>query len=365
MPIVETTGSAISHSTARAFGSAIANTTGSAISSSSAAGIGAAVHNTVGLARTSSRQSFGLIGAAVVETFARIRETKAVTSGAIAAVIDTIGSSTSSSSADASGEAWSIAGGKVLKFVTILYASQGWEVPVFQRLLILALYGPQFSEGVRLYRWALFYIPRKNFKSTLLAALGLYHLLADGERDPKIYIVTPALDNCREIFEAMSNFVHDVPQLRRKQLSGRIKITDNENRKQITLYNSEGRRIGYISAQTSGGRTKHGKNPSVVLFDEAHQLRDEEQWRAMTTGSMQRKQPLWFVASTAGDDAAGIFHDMLERARRIATGIITEARFLPLLYEASSKDDQGDPEVWKRCNWQPPWQPSSWDLGDL
>src|SRR5688572_11746472 len=42
------------------------------------------------------------------------------------------------------------------------------------------------SDNLRRYRWALIGVPKKNGKTDLAAALGLYFLLADGEPAPLV-----------------------------------------------------------------------------------------------------------------------------------------------------------------------------------
>lgn len=49
--------------------------------------------------------------------------------------------------------------------------------------------------------------------------------------------------------------------------------------------------------------SKHGYKPSCVIFDELHAQPNRELWEVMTFGAGSgRKQPVWIVLTTAGDD---------------------------------------------------------------
>lgn len=57
-----------------------------------------------------------------------------------------------------------------------------------KRDIIQPLYGTTNEEGFRQYRTAYIQIPRKNGKSNLIAALGLYHLFADNEPGAEVIV---------------------------------------------------------------------------------------------------------------------------------------------------------------------------------
>ena len=58
----------------------------------------------------------------------------------------------------------------------------------WQLAYINALFGWRREDGTRRFRRSYLEIPKKNGKSTLLAGLGLYLLVADGEEGAEVYI---------------------------------------------------------------------------------------------------------------------------------------------------------------------------------
>lgn len=237
---------------------------------------------------------------------------------------------------------------RVLEFVTRCYAAIGLKLPNYQRELILELYGKQHPDGRRIYRWLYFSVPRKNAKTTMVAAIALYHLFADGEARPRIFIAALSLEQTKETFEIMVAMIEALPSL-----DSRTKIHDSENRKEITRLSDDGRRkVGYVRALTKGGKGKHGKNPSCVIFDELHMWGESERelWTAMTTGSKARKQPMFLITTTAGVQPVGLCHEQYERAKNLIRGAIEDPTYLPYIAEAQEADDWQDERTWIEVN---------------
>ena len=57
----------------------------------------------------------------------------------------------------------------------------------WQKDIVSKIFGWKTKEGLRRYRTCYIQVPRKNGKTTLCAAIGLYMLYADNERGGEIY----------------------------------------------------------------------------------------------------------------------------------------------------------------------------------
>lgn len=234
---------------------------------------------------------------------------------------------------------------RVLGFVSILYRSIGLELPRYQREYIQRLYGTIDEDGYRQFRWTFLSVPRKNAKSTLVAALAIYHLVFDGEDNPKIFIAATSLDQTGETFEIIARMVDANPSLYKS-----IVVHNTQHKKQATLYDLEDKQVGYIKSLTRGG-SKEGKNPSVVLFDELCDWaeKDRKLWASMTKGSLARKQPLFIVTTTAGEQNHGLCFEQYQYAKRVASGETVNRMYYPYIIEADPAN-WSDPEEWKRVN---------------
>lgn len=96
------------------------------------------------------------------------------------------------------------------------WAGQPVTLELFQKAYIAALFGFVHEEtGLRKYRETLFMVGRKNGKSTLLAGLALYMLIADNEPGAEVYSVATKKDQAARIFNETHNMVRQSPDLRR------------------------------------------------------------------------------------------------------------------------------------------------------
>jgi phage terminase large subunit-like protein len=99
--------------------------------------------------------------------------------------------------------------------------------------------------------------------------------------------------------------------------------------------------------------TKHGINPTIVIFDELHAQPNRDLWDVMTFGAgATRKEPLWWVITTAGDDPDrnSIGWEIHEQARKILEGELLDPSWYVKIYGAKEDDDIFDEEVWYRVN---------------
>lgn len=90
-------------------------------------------------------------------------------------------------------------------------------------------------------------IPKKNGKTELAAALGLFHLVGDGEKNPQVYICAADKENASICFNAMLAIVEALPWLKRL-------VDPVESRKEIWLADG----TGFIKVLSAEAYSKHG-----------------------------------------------------------------------------------------------------------
>ena len=85
----------------------------------------------------------------------------------------------------------------------------------WQCWLVSTIYGwLRVADRRRRFRIALILVPRKNAKSTLLAALANYHLTADGEAGAKCYSVATTRDQAKIVAETAYEMAARLPGYR-------------------------------------------------------------------------------------------------------------------------------------------------------
>ena len=65
---------------------------------------------------------------------------------------------------------------------------QDWQREPLRKFYGTLEIDPESNQKFRLYQYLYLEIPKKNGKTELSAALGLYHLVGDGEKNPQVYI---------------------------------------------------------------------------------------------------------------------------------------------------------------------------------
>src|SRR5690606_8888172 len=84
------------------------------------------------------------------------------------------------------------------------------------KAMLQAVFGFVHKEtGLRRCREFVLLVGRKNGKSTLLAGIGLYMLVGDGEGGSEVYTVATKKDQARIVFTEAVNMVSQSPALRK------------------------------------------------------------------------------------------------------------------------------------------------------
>jgi phage terminase large subunit-like protein len=237
---------------------------------------------------------------------------------------------------------------RVLRFISLLkhskspYTGLPFELMPWQQDFIQQLYGTLTADGLRQYRQALLYLPRKNGKTALAAALALYHLVADGKPGSEVYLAAGSRDQASICYNQARDFVRSNPTL-----NGRLRII--EYKKEIHD-DKTGSILKALSAD--GGRT-HGLNPTAIIADELHVWqgkRGREMQEALITSFGAREEPLHLNISTAGYDRTSLFWELYTHAKRVQENPETDPTFLPCLYEADQDDDWQSVDTWAKAN---------------
>ncbi len=169
--------------------------------------------------------------------------------------------------------------------------------------------GKEAEALVRKYQYLYLEIPKKNGKSELAAALGLYHLFADGEMSAEVYVCAADRDNADIVFLAAVFMLESAPWTAKMVASGELKIIRSKRRIEFRQKQraDNGRvdwvMVGRFQVLSAEAYSKHGYRPSCVIFDELHSQPNRDLWDVMTFGAGSgRRQPVWIVLTTAGDD---------------------------------------------------------------
>ncbi|MBN8977858.1 MAG: terminase large subunit [Rhizobiales bacterium] len=209
--------------------------------------------------------------------------------------------------------------------------------------VVRRIYGPRKPDGSRLVNTVVILVPRGNRKSTYAAALALLHTVG-----PERVIGGEAIFAASDRNQAGIAFREALGIVRMNaKAASRLKIYDAFNSAKKIVYPTDGTTLEVIS---SDGGAQHGRTPSFVLADELHIWPNRQLWEALTTGLDKTDDTLLVVATTAGRGQDNIAYEIVERARKVARGEITDPSLLPVLFEAPADAQFDDEALWRAVN---------------
>lgn len=214
---------------------------------------------------------------------------------------------------------------------------------LWQLALIAAMFGFIHKvDGIRRFREVILIVARKNGKSTLAAAIGLYLMIADQEPGAEIYAVATKKDQAKIIWLEAKRMVRKSPVLLSK-----IKTLVAEMNSYFN--DSVFRPLG------SDSDTQDGLNVHGALLDEIHAWKNKNLYDVIVDGCTGREQPMIFITTTAGTIRESVYDMKYEECTLIINGYsdpdgYQDDRVLPIIYELDKRDEWEDPAAWAKAN---------------
>jgi phage terminase large subunit-like protein len=217
---------------------------------------------------------------------------------------------------------------------------QPFELIDWQEQIIRDIFGIMKPNGYRQFNTAYIEIAKKQGKSELAAAIALLLTCGDYEHGGEVYGCASDRQQASIVFDVAVDMVEQCPALK-----ARIKPVLSQKR---LIYKPLGSFYQVLSAEAY---TKHGLNVHGVVFDELHAQPGRQLYDVMTHGSGDaRKQPLYFLITTAGNDRHSICYEVHQKAKDILSGRKIDRTFYPVIYGADEEEDWTDPKVWAKAN---------------
>lgn len=222
-------------------------------------------------------------------------------------------------------------------------AGKPFILELWQKALIAAMFGIiDKIDGTRKFQEVVLIVARKNGKSTLAAAVGLYLMISDGELGPEIYSVATKKDQSKIIWLEAKRMVR-----KSKALAKRIKtlVSEMNSDKNDSVFKPLGR-----DSDSLDGLNVHG-----ALFDEVHAWKDQNLYDVIVDGTSARDQPLIFTTTTAGTVRESVFDRLYDEAEMVINGYDDDnayknERLLPIVYELDNRKEWTNPESWQKAN---------------
>jgi len=220
------------------------------------------------------------------------------------------------------------------------WSGKPFELIDWQEQIVRDLFGILKPNGCRQFNTAYVEIPKKQGKSELAAAIALLLTCGDNEERAEVYGCAADRQQASIVFEVAADMVRMCPALSR-----RVKLLASTKRLIYLPTNS------FYQVLSAEAYSKHGFNIHGVVFDELHTQPNRKLFDVMTKGSGDaRRQPLYFLITTAGTDTQSICYETHQKAKDILEGRKRDPTFYPVIYGAKEEDDWTAPKVWKKVN---------------
>ncbi|CZT34610.1 terminase large subunit [Rhizobium sp. 9140] len=218
-----------------------------------------------------------------------------------------------------------------------------FELPMFWERIVRRIYGPCFPNERRQVRTVFILLPRGARKTTLGAGLALLHTVGY-ERVPggQAMVAASAEEDARIAYDEAVGIVGET-----EWLQGAMKPTES------VFYLEHKKSKATFRALASGGKGKLGKTPNFVLADELINWEGENarrNWSAIRTGLNKVANTLLCVITQAGRGQENLAFELLQYARKVQSGEVTDPGFLPVLFETDPEDDWQDESLWHFVN---------------
>ena len=208
---------------------------------------------------------------------------------------------------------------------------------LWQKAIIQAVFGFVDDKGLRRYREVFIVVARKNGKSTLLSAIGLYMLFADGEGGAQICCVASKKDQAKIVFDEAKNMVSQSALLKKH-----IRKRKSDLYVDLTFSTFE--------PLASDSNTLDGLNMHCGILDEIHAWKDRNIYDVSKQSMGARQQPILFTISTAGFVRENIYDSQYELATEILNGTKEDERFLSFIYELDERKEWTNQKAWIKAN---------------
>lgn len=214
----------------------------------------------------------------------------------------------------------------------------------WERAMISTIFGFVDNDGYRKYRRAVWIVGKKNGKSLVASAVGLYMQIADGEMGPEVVSAATTRDQAKKIWEAAKAMVMMSPVLKKriKPLTGEL--------------SSKAFNFGTFKPLSSDYNTLDGLNLHCILLDELQQWKNGlALYDILARGISARKQPLIFITTTAGTIREDIYDVIYDECELIINGYedpngYKDERTVAFIYELDERKEWTDEKCWVKAN---------------
>lgn len=222
----------------------------------------------------------------------------------------------------------------------------------YQKFILYNLVGLKLAgTNIVKYHEALIYVPRKNGKTGLAAALAWALSLLYRKSGAKCYIASAALMQSLESFNFLKYNVNRMGE--NQNDGGAIKIIDNNNEHSMETSLPDG--SFFIRALAANPDAQDSLNCNIAICDEIHAFKQPKQYNLFKEAMKAYTNKLMIGISTAGDNEQLFLGQRLKYCRKVLDGTVSDEQYFIFMCCAPDgvKDgsvDYTDPKIHEMAN---------------
>lgn len=226
-----------------------------------------------------------------------------------------------------------------------------WEKFCIYGMLIF--YFPGTRE--RVVKEALIFIPRKNGKTILVAALAWALAIMERASGSEVYVVGAALKQAMETYRNWEyNLFPGMYQNKREAKQDGWTVLNNSFEHVIAHGNFLGGSIS-LNALASNPDGQDSLGCNIVIADELHAYKSPKNYNVLKEATKAYTNKLVIGITTAGDDGTSFCAQRVEYSRKILNGLVRDDSLFIFLCCADRDKETGDidftnPEVHQKAN---------------
>ena len=212
---------------------------------------------------------------------------------------------------------------------------QPWQVFIVYNLVGFYIKGTD----ERRFKEAFIYVPRKNGKTMIIAALAFGLAILERKSGSKIYIVAASLKQAQQSFEDI------IYTLKYQKLIQNFRVRNNnaEHSIQYEFINESGEPDGsiYIEALAANPDSQDSFNCNIAIADEIHAFKKAAQYNRFKEAMKAYTNKLMIGITTAGDNMNSFCYRRLEYAVKVVNGTVKDDTLFAFVSRAD-QDENGE-----------------------
>ena len=199
-----------------------------------------------------------------------------------------------------------------------------FKLEPYQKFIIYNLVGFKLAgTDIVKYHEALIFIPRKNGKTGLAAALAWALSLWYRRSGAKTYIASAALMQSLESFNFLKYNIDKMGE--NSKNGGSVKIIDNNNEHSMESSLPDG--SFFIRALAANPDTQDSLNCNIAIVDECHAFKKPKQYNLFKEAMKAYTNKLLIGISTAGDNEQLFLGQLLKYCRKVLDGTVKDEQY--------------------------------------